>query len=277
MILMIFGTAVDCQVTLSTNPAITSSEKGSFLSICMGWGAGAAFGIWASAGISGGHINPAVTLVHVIFRRLAFRQFVSYCVAQVAGAFAGALIVYGTYWEAISVYEGGHGLRTIPGTAGLFVTFPLSYTGPAILLIVVLAVTDKRNNAPPPELVPLIIFVAVTALSACLSLQTGAAMNPARDFGPRLMTAIFYGRGVFTYRRQVLSTDCVCPKLSKLGISHFWLWAPILGDFAGAIAGAAVYDVCIYTGEDSRVNTRSCVRPRRCDSRSEDIEVGSKA
>lgn len=64
-----------------------------------------------------------------------------------------------------------------------------------MLLIVVLSVTDRHSSLAPPErLVPLVIFVAVVALSACFALQTGAAMNPARDFGPRLMTAIFYGR-----------------------------------------------------------------------------------
>ena len=71
----------------------------------------------------------------------------------------------------------------------------------AILLIIVLSVTDKRNGAPPVALVPLAIFVGVTALTVAISLQTGAAMNPARDLGPRLMTAIFYGRKVFSHRR----------------------------------------------------------------------------
>ncbi|KAG8981833.1 hypothetical protein FRB90_006968, partial [Tulasnella sp. 427] len=252
MILLIFGIAVDCQVTLGGNRSISGAEKGSFLSVCIGWAAGAAFGIWASADISGGHINPAVsgtsdfvastnvgltrlsrlkvTLVHVLFRGFPFRDFVEYAVAQTLGAFTGSLLMYGLFSQAISVQEGGSAVRTTPGTASLFVTFPLDYMN------AVLTITDKRNAmAPPPTLVPLIIFVAIIALTACFALQTGAAMNPARDFGPRVMTAIFYGRSVFTYR------------------NHYWLWTPIIGDFVGAIVGAFFYDLLIYTGDDSPV------------------------
>ncbi|KAG8976478.1 hypothetical protein FRC05_003721 [Tulasnella sp. 425] len=261
MILLIFGTAVDCQVTLGSNRAIAGAEKGSFLSVCMGWGAGAAFGIWSSASISGGHINPAVTLVHLLFRGFPLSDFIQYVIAQTAGAFTGSLLVYGIYNQAISVQEGGLGVRTTPGTASLFVTFPLDFMNAAtcffselmvtaMLLFVVLTVTDRRSAAAPPStLVPLIIFVAVVALTACFALQTGAAMNPARDFGPRLMTAIFYGRNVFTYR------------------NHYWLWTPIIGDFVGALTGAFFYDLLIYTGDDSPVTKfiSKCLdrRPKR--------------
>ncbi|KAG9040479.1 hypothetical protein FS837_000562 [Tulasnella sp. UAMH 9824] len=247
MILLIFGAAVDCQATLGSNRSIAGAEKGSFLSVCMGWGAGAAFGIWSSASISGGHINPAVTLVHVLFRGFPLTEFFQYVIAQTAGAFTGSLLVYGMYNQAINVQEGGSAIRTTPGTASLFVTFPLDFMNAAtcffseflvtaMLLFIVLTVTDRRNAmAPPSTLVPLIIFVAVVALTACFALQTGAAMNPARDFGPRLMTAMFYGRNVFTYR------------------NHYWLWTPIIGDFLGAIAGAFFYDLLIYTGDDSPI------------------------
>ncbi|KAG8981741.1 hypothetical protein FRB90_007036, partial [Tulasnella sp. 427] len=234
MILLIFGIAVDCQVTLGANRSITGGEKGSFLSVCMGWAAGAAFGIWASADISGGHINPAVsgTSDYVASTNVGLtrRDFVEYAIAQTLGAFTGSLLMYGLFSQAISVQEGGSALRTTPGTASLFVTFPLDYMN------AVFTITDKRNAmAPPPTLVPLVVFVAIIALTACFALQTGAAMNPARDFGPRLMTAIFYGRSVFTYR------------------NHYWLWTPIIGDFVGAIVGAFFYDLLIYTGDDSPV------------------------
>lgn len=71
----------------------------------------------------------------------------------------------------------------------------------AVLLMVVLAVTDKKNGPPPPGLVPLVFFILVLGIGAAIGMQTGYAINPARDLGPRLFTAMVYGRNVFTFRK----------------------------------------------------------------------------
>jgi len=250
MILVMFGLGVNCQVVLSSSTAVSASPKGSYDSAVLAWGVGAAAGVWTCAGISGGHINPAVTLAFTVLRRFPLRKFPIYALAQTAGAFIGSLIVYGNYAHAIDQFEGGSGVRTVPGTAGLFATFPLDYVpnagsffneflATALLMIIVCAVTDKRNKPPPSGLVPLVVFFAFVGIPAAFGMQTSFAMNPARDFGPRLMTAIFYGRKVWTFRHQ------------------YWIWAPILGPFCGGIAGAGVYDLLIFTGPESRINFTS--------------------
>jgi aquaglyceroporin related protein len=76
----------------------------------------------------------------------------------------------------------------------------------ALLLLVVLAISDKRNGPPPPGLNPLVLFITILGMGACLGMETAYAINPARDLGPRILTAMVgYGGGVFSYRRFVQS------------------------------------------------------------------------
>lgn len=79
-----------------------------------------AIGVWVSGGISGGHINPAITIALATFRDFPWCKVPAYVLAQVLGAFCGAAIVYGNYLGAINVVEGGGDIRTVPGTASLF-------------------------------------------------------------------------------------------------------------------------------------------------------------
>ncbi|KAG8892329.1 hypothetical protein FRB99_002799 [Tulasnella sp. 403] len=259
MVLVIFGTGVDCQVVLSTSPQVASSPKGSYLSISFGWAIGAALGVWVSGGISGGHLNPVVnipaylscptlipssnynqvTLAQVVYRRFPLRKFPIYFLAQLLGAFFGALITYANYWHAIDLFEGGG--RTVPGTAALFATYPLDYMtavssffseflGTAILLIVVFAITDTRNIPPPAGLVPVAIFLTIAGIGIALGMETSYAINPARDLGPRMMTAIFYGREGADLEVKIAT-------------------------FAGGLVGAGVYDLFVFTGDESRINS----------------------
>ncbi|CAE6421834.1 unnamed protein product [Rhizoctonia solani] len=248
MVLVIFGTGVLSQVVLSSNDAVSARPKGEFLSVNFGWATGAALGVWLSGGISGGHINPAVTLAMAIFRGFSWKKVPSYILAQTLGACTGAGLVYANYYRAIDLFEGGIGVRTVPGTASLFTTFAAPYLsnaqcfysevlGTAVLLLAVFALTDKRNHSPPSGLVPLGIFMTILGEGACLGMQTAYALNPARDFGPRLMCWMAgYGRQVWNYRSQ------------------YWLYTPVIGPIVGAILGAAIYDAFIYTGPDSIFN-----------------------
>jgi aquaglyceroporin related protein len=110
------------------------------------------------------------------------------------------------------------------------------FIGTFILVLVVFAVTDARNGPPPPGLLPLVIFFVIFGLGAAFGMQTGFAVNPARDIGPRIMTAMFYGREVFNYRSQ------------------YWLWCVWCGTLSGGIIGAFVYDALIFTGDESPLN-----------------------
>jgi aquaglyceroporin related protein len=244
MLLVIFGAGAACQVVLSSSTAVTATPKGDYLSSNLGWAIGIALGVWVSGGISGGHINPAVTIAFATFRKFPWRKVPEFIFAQVMGGLCGAAIVYANYFHAIDLFEGGKGIRTVPGTASFFSTYALSYmtsvscffcefTATAILLMMLLAVTDKNNGPPPPGLVPLVLFITLLGIGATLGMETGFAVNPARDFGPRLFTAMIYGREVFNFRNQ------------------YWLWCPVIAPICGALAGTLAYDMFLFTGSES--------------------------
>lgn len=248
-LLIIFGAGSACQVVLSTNPDVASSARGSFLSINFGWAIGIAMGAWVSGGISGGHINPAITIAMATYRGFPWRKVPSYILAQVLGGVVGAGLVYANYVHAIDIFEGGHHIRT-QATASLFATYALPYMtqvscffseflATAVLSMMLLALTDKRNGAPTNGLLPLALFVLFVGLGASLGMETAYALNPARDFGPRLFLAMAgYGKALFNYRSQ------------------YWLWAPIIAPVLGAQAGGLLYDSFLYDGDDSPIKWR---------------------
>ncbi|KAL0571314.1 hypothetical protein V5O48_010649 [Marasmius crinis-equi] len=183
MMLVIFGDGVICQAVLSSDSRTTSSPKGDWTSICLGWGVGLAIGVWISAGISGAHLNPAVTLAQAVFRGFSWRKVPGYCGAQLFGAFIGAAILYGNYVHAIDIVEGGRGIRTLK-TAGLFATYAQDYMtsvscffseflATAALVMGVFAFTDPKNNPAPTGLAPLAAFVLLIGITASLGWETG--------------------------------------------------------------------------------------------------------
>jgi len=244
MILMLVGNGVNCQFALSADVNVSPSPKGSYLGFNMAWGCGAALGVWVSVGVSGGHINPAVTLCMAIFRGLPWFKAVTYIFGQLIGAWLGALIVYANYSDAINIFEGGNGQRTLK-SAGLFSTYPLDYMssvncffdefiGTFVLLVVVFAVSDKRNSGLHPSLIPLAIFLVILGIGAAFGMQTGYAINPARDLGPRIMTAMVgYGKQVFTFRH------------------HYWIWGPIIGSCSGGVVACLLYDLFVLRSPES--------------------------
>ncbi|KAF7593929.1 hypothetical protein BBP40_010436 [Aspergillus hancockii] len=245
MILVLFGDGVIAQVLLS------HGEKGDYQSIAWGWGLGVMLGVYVS-GISGSHINPAVTLASCILRNFPWRKFPIYVLAQVFGAMTAAAIVYGNYRSAIDVYEGGSAIRTVPGysktaTAGIFATYPAAFmtrTGQffsefiasAILMFMIFALKDDRNSGAGP-LMPLGLFFVIFGIGSCFGWETGYAINLARDFGPRLVTyMIGYGPEVWT-------------------AGNYYFWVPIIAPFLGCTFGGWIYDMFLYTGSESPVNT----------------------
>jgi len=246
-ILVIFGTGVVCQVVLSSNTGVAPAPKGEYLSISFGWACGVALAVWISGGVSGGHINPAVTLAFAVFRGFPWRKVPIYMFAQLLGGVVGAALVYADYFHAIDVFEGGRGVRTLK-TASLFSTYALDYMtnvsaffseffGTAILMISVFAMCDNGNMPPPTGLAPLYLFILILGIGAALGMETGYAINPARDLGPRILTAMVgYGKDVFTFRNQ------------------YWVWCPVIAPFLGGLAGGALYDAFLYKGEESIFN-----------------------
>ncbi|KAG5363895.1 putative membrane protein [Yarrowia sp. B02] len=243
LILILLGDGVVAQVTLS------GGKNGDYQSISWGWGLGVMFGVYAAGGISGGHLNPAVTLCSCIYRGFPWKKFPIYLVAQLLGCMTGAALVYGNYRSAIDVFEGGKGIRTVglpTSTAGIFCTYPaefMSTTGQffseviasAVLQFAIFAINDQKNLAAGP-LAPLVLFFLIFAIGACLGWETGYAINLARDFGPRLVTAMIgYGSKVWT-------------------TGNYYFWVPIIAPFIGAALGGFFYDFFLYTGDESPLN-----------------------
>src|SRR5947208_10829559 len=121
-ILIMFGVGVVAQVVLSGRTA------GDYFSINVGWGLGVTMGVYVAAGVSGAHLNPAVTVALAARRGFPWRKVLPYCIAQVAGAFVASAVVYATYHEALAHFDGG--VRQISGplgTAGIWATYPQEF------------------------------------------------------------------------------------------------------------------------------------------------------
>lgn len=255
-VLSVIGTGATTQTSLSMNEVISPSGQGSLalannLSAPLAWGIGVAVSVYIAGGISGGHISPTVTIVLALFRGFPWRKVPGYMVAQILGFIAGSATAYGLYRHAISLVEGGGDIRTLgtAGTASYLATYPNAYvsnanaffnefTDTTILLVLVLAIGDVNGVPPPAGLNPLVLMFTITAIMLSLGVQTSACLNPSRDLGPRLVSWwAGYGTGVWEDR------------------NHYWLWLwP--ADILGGAFGAILYDVLIFTGEESPVNWR---------------------
>ena len=216
-----------------------------WLIIAWGWGLGVVFGVYVCSGISGGHINPAVTLAFALRRKFPWRKLPGYWLAQVVGAFAAAAVVYAVYDAAINAFNLTNHIadraQSLP-TFSIFATFPAPYfngswvgpfvdqiVGTAMLLAVIAALLDRRNSAPAANLTPLIVGLVVVVIGLSFGTNAGYAINPARDFGPRVFTLIA-GWGDIAFPGSFQS------------FSNYW-WIPIAGPLIGAVVGIVAYDI----------------------------------
>jgi glycerol uptake facilitator protein len=193
-------------------------------------------GVYVAARLSGAHLNPAVTLTLAVFKGFPWKKVVPYALAQTAGAFAAALIVRWNYTEVLGKADPGHTIKTqfvfstLPGngsiTAGVheWGAFRDQVIGTAILLMLILAITDLLNTPPGANLAPFIIGLVVVAIGMAWGTDAGYAINPARDFGPRLAS---YITGYSTAWRD------------QWGNLYFWV--PIAGPLIGGIVGGCIY------------------------------------
>jgi glycerol uptake facilitator protein len=226
MILILFGVGVVAQVA--------AAEIGDHDSIAWAWGIGVTLGVYVSARISGGHINPAVTVTLAVFNRLPWIKVGPYVLAQTAGAFVAALIVRWNYTEVLAAADPGHTIKTqgvfstLPGNGtlpvGTWGGFRDQVIGTAILLFIVMALTDLRNNPPLANLTPVVIGLLVVAIGMAWGTNAGYAINPARDFGPRLAQFLTGYGGAWR---------------DQYGDLYFWV--PIAGPLIGGVLGAALY------------------------------------
>ncbi|VDP24779.1 unnamed protein product [Soboliphyme baturini] len=221
-VLLALGDGAIAQMVLSRGQA------GSFLSVNLAYGFAVAFGVYVCCGVSGTAILALMSgrLFPYYFTKWSFLPF--YWIGQYIGGFCGAVIVY-------FVYKGTSYMVTGPNaTANIFATYPAAYlstggglldqiVGTAVLLACVLAILDQRNTQVPTYFAPLLIGFVIMVLGMSYGFNSGYALNPARDLGPRLFTLMVrWGSESFTAFR-------------------YWFWVPIIGPHIGALVGSLIY------------------------------------
>jgi glycerol uptake facilitator protein len=226
MLLLVIGDGVVAQVV--------AAGLGGHDSIAWAWGLAVTFGVYLAARLSGGHLNPAVTLALAAFRSFPWRKVAPYAVAQTAGAFVGALIVRWNFNEVLEKFDPGRTLKsqivfaTLPGNGvlpvGQWGALRDQVIGTTILLLLVFAVTDLLNDPPRANLGPLIVGLIVVAIGMAYGADAGYAINPARDLGPRIAAYLTGYR--HAWRDQY---------------GDLYFWVPIVGPLVGAVVGGLLY------------------------------------
>ncbi|XP_015765025.1 PREDICTED: aquaporin-3-like [Acropora digitifera] len=202
-ILLIFGIASVAQMVLS------NWKFGNFFSVNFGWGIGVTLGCYWAGGVSG------------TYNRILFST------------------------DALNAFDGG--VRQVlghKGTAGIWATYPQEYLsigsgfadqflGTALLVGCIFAITDKKNNSPNKGVAPVMIGLVVFVIGATFGFNCGYAINPARDLGPRIFTAMAgWGGEVFT-------------------AGNNWSWVPVIACLMGGVTGAFIYIGLIEMHHDS--------------------------
>ena len=226
-ILILFGVGVVAQVV--------AGGIGNHDSIAWAWGLGVTLGVYVAGRISGAHINPAVTLGLAAFAGFPWRKVVPYTIAQTLGAFLAALIVRWNYTEVLAAADPGHTIKTqgvfstLPGNGVLPVSewgaFRDQIIGTAILMFLILASVNVRATPPLSNLAPLIIGLLVVGIGMAWGTNAGYAINPARDFGPRLASWL---------------TGYDTAWSDQYGNLYFWV--PIIAPLIGGVVGAGLYE-----------------------------------
>ncbi len=224
MFILLFGNGVCAMNTLF--------NLGGYVNITFGWGLGVFLGILVSTRISGAHLNPAVTVSLVITKRFSIIKAPFYIIAQMLGAFLGAAIVYYFYMAKLAEFD-PHLIKS----AGIFTTFPAvsafmpgfmaEIIATAILMFGILAIVEHFTYDKAGFLAPFAAGALIVAIGMSFGGMHGYAINPARDFSPRLLTAIlgFAHNGL---------TDG----------SNIWV-ATVFGPIIGGPIGAILYDMTL--------------------------------
>jgi glycerol uptake facilitator protein len=235
MLLVLLGDGVVANVVLNR----TKGQNGGWIVITVGWGVAVAMAVYAVGRISGAHLNPAVTIGLASIGSFEWAQVPGYIVAQMLGAFIGAVLVWLAYlphWEGtadpaakLAVFATGPAIRRPVANA------MTEIVGTAVLLFGVLAIAANAQTLSRPGdvdlsfvfsrgLQPLLVGVLVLGIGLSLGGPTGYAINPARDLGPRIAHAIL-------------------PIPGKGGSDWDYAWIPVLAPLIGGVLGAGLYFV----------------------------------
>ncbi len=208
------------------------------------WGIAVSMAVYLTAGISGAHLNPAVSMTLWLFANFEGRRVIPFILSQVAGAFCSAALVYALYHNLFLDFEQTH--HMVRGSvesldlAGVFSTYPNAHISvgqaflveaviTAVMMGLIMSLTDDGNGLPRGPLAPLLIGLLIAVIGGSMGPLTGFALNPARDFGPKLFASLAgWGNVAFSGGRD---------------IPYFLV--PIFGPLVGALVGAFSYRTLI--------------------------------
>lgn len=234
------GTLVMVLFGLGAEVAVLTGEGhfGDWMVVTFGWGLGVTCAVYVSARLSGPHLNPALTIALAVCGKFPWPKVLPYAAAQLAGAFVAGLIVRGGYNELLLRFDpdttvrGQVAFSTLPGNGvvdvGLSTAFFAEVTATALLVLVACALLTPANNPPLANLTPMLIGWLVVAVGMSWGANSGYAVNPARDLGPRLAS---------------LLTGYENALYDQYGNLYFWL--PIVAPILGGALGAWLFSVCI--------------------------------
>jgi glycerol uptake facilitator len=225
MLLIIFGDGVVANVLLNK----TKGQNSGWIVIATGWAMAVAVGVYASWPISGAHINPAVTIGLAVIGKFPWAMVVPYIIAQMIGAFLGAVIVWLAYRKHFEVTENADFKLLVFCTEPAIRDYPANLVteiiGTFTLLFGVLSMLffiDPKQPWVGNSLGPWVVTVLIWAIGLSLGSPTGYAINPARDLGPRIAHAFL-------------------PIPGKRDSDFAYGWIPVVGPIIGGIIGALLY------------------------------------
>jgi glycerol uptake facilitator protein len=233
MLLVLLGDGVVANVSLRKSKAF----GGGWIVVAIGWGMAVAMAVYAVGRFSGAHINPAVTVSLAAIGAFPWSEVPGYVLAQMIGGFLGAGVVWIAFYEhwretpdpavKLGIFS------TIPAIRKPWANLATEMIGTAVLMFGILALGDQAQMLRQPgdldltvvysgAVYPLLVGLLVFAIGLSLGGPTGYAINPARDFGPRLAHAAF-------------------PISGKGGSDWGYAWIPIVGPLTGGVLGSLLY------------------------------------
>lgn len=221
MILILLGDGVVANTVLKKS----KGENSGWIVIATGWAIAVAIPVYIFGPISGAHFNPAVTIAFASIGKFAWSEVPMYIIAQLIGAFLGAVLVWLAYlphWEItddkagkLAVFSTGPAVRN---TKGNLIT---EIIGTFFLVFALLGIA---NTKMVDGLAPMVVGLIILAAGVSLGGPTGYAINPARDLGPRIAHAVL-------------------PIKGKGDSDWGYAWIPIVGPIIGGLIAAVLFNV----------------------------------
>ncbi len=219
MLLVWLGDGVVAAVALNKS----KGQNGGWIVVTMAWGLAVAIPVYIFGGISGAHLNPAVTIANAVVGNFSWAQVPSYVGAQMLGGITGAALVWLTYlahWKETEDKATKLGVFcTAPAIRDTKANFLTEFLVTGLLVFGLMGLGQAKMV---DGFIPLVVGLFIVVIGLSLGGPTGYAINPARDLGPRIAHAIL-------------------PIAGKGDSDWGYSWIPVIAPILGGIAGALVF------------------------------------